>query len=70
MKLFTFVAHMSRRDGLTNISSVVMGYRVMQSADEARGSFIESAFKSKPGFELVELLEQEVPSEHLALLKA
>lgn len=59
--IWLLMALLSKRDGIASIASCMMGWRVMEDEDEARGSFMRSIEREKPGFSLDNLTITQLP---------
>lgn len=65
--VWLLMALVSRRDMVSNTASCLMGWRVMTSEDEARGSFLRSVEREKPGFSIDDLTVTQLPESTMRL---
>lgn len=47
-----------------SIRNMMQGYRVRETEDEARGSFVAAVFEKNPDYAIDQMLVNEIPREH------
>ena len=68
-KLFMLSASLVKHEGITSTRSIMQGYRVGTSENEAKGGFVTAVEKEKPGFGIEQLLCMEVPQAAIDALR-
>lgn len=63
--LYILSAELMRQEHGTTAINIMQGYRLAQNEDEARGSFVATVWKEKPGFSISQLLVMMIPDEHI-----
>ncbi len=65
-KLWLISAALQKQDGLKTVMSMMQGYRIRDTQDEAVGSFLAAVQKEKPDFSISQHLVMQVPDETIA----
>lgn len=65
--VWLLMALLSKRDDAGNTASCMMGWRVMASEDEARGSFMRAIERGKPGFSVDDLTVTLLPEDAMRM---
>jgi hypothetical protein len=65
-KLFILSAMLSKQDGLQTKLSLMQGYRVRATDEEAKGAFLDAIMNDKPDYAIQQVLCMEVPKDVLA----
>lgn len=60
-KLFILSASLVKYEPGKTITSIMQGYRLSESEDAAKGSFLTAVMAERPGFPICEILCLEIP---------
>jgi hypothetical protein len=66
-EVYVLAASLIKSEPGKSIHSLMQGYRVARSEDEAKGSFISSVMEEKPEFAISQLLCMVVPRAALSV---
>ena len=69
-KLYMLSASVIKSEPGKTTHSLMQGYRVCESENEAKGYFVSSVMEEKPGFAIQQLLCMEVPDAAIAALES
>lgn len=70
MPLFIISASMSKRDGMITASTILQGYRLMDTKEQAVGDFVLKGTDTRPGFSIDQVICMEVDPDHIAAAHA
>lgn len=69
-KVFALSAVMTKSEPMSQVTTLMQGWRFTETKDEALGSFLESCKEAKPGFAVLDMLAMEIPQEQIAKMAA